>query len=362
MFKKNKIINGNCIDILKSFEDNSIDLIFADPPYFMQTEGELIRVEGKVFNGCDDEWDKFDTYKEYDEFCYSWLKECKRILKKTGSIWVIGSFQNIYRIGYIMQNLDFWILNDVIWSKTNPVPNFKGTRFCNAHETLLWCCKDKKSKPTFNYKTMKFLNGDKQERSVWNISLCNGNERLKDENNQKVHNTQKPEKLLYKIIMSSSKVGDVVLDPFFGTGTTGAVAKMLGRNYIGIEQDERYIKYANERINKVEFNGDLLVSEDIEKKPKRVSVEELINKGLLIVGEEFYDKNGKTIGTLTKDGKIDDKNEVLSIHKMSAKVLNKTNNNGWTYFYIKRDNKLVLIDKLRENVLNSLMKEVKFNA
>lgn len=248
---KNKIICGDVVAELRKIPDKSIDLIFADPPYFMQTEGELIRVEGTKFNGVEDKWDKFKSYKEYDVFCQDWLSECKRILKDNGTIWVIGSFQNIYRIGYIMQNLGFWILNDIVWSKPNPVPNFRGVRFTNAHETMLWCSKSKKSKYTFNYKTMKYLNNNKQEKSVWEIGICIGNERIKGKDGKKAHSTQKPEKLLRKVILSSSNVNDIVLDPFMGTGTTGAVAKELNRNYIGIDNNPEYVRIATNRIDKV---------------------------------------------------------------------------------------------------------------
>ena len=255
---ENTIIEGDTIENLKKIPDESIDLIFADPPYFMQTEGELHRTDGTKFQGVEDEWDKFSSYNEYDKFCFEWLKECKRILKKDGSIWVIGSFQNIYRIGYIMQNLGYWILNDIIWSKPNAAPNFSGTRYQNSHETLIWCTKSKKSKYTFNYKTMKYLNNDKQDKSVWDIGICIGNERLKGEDGKKVHSTQKPEKLLYKVILSTSKPNDIVLDPFFGTGTTGAIAKLLGRNYIGIEREHEYNLVAQKRIdNVIPLNDDI---------------------------------------------------------------------------------------------------------
>ena len=219
---KNTIIHSEVLEALKQIPDKSIDMIFADPPYFMQTDGILVRVEGTEFKGVDDDWDKFRDYNEYDEFCLGWLEQCRRILKDDGTIWVIGGFQNIYRIGFIMQNLGFWILNDVVWRKTNPPPNFRGVRFTNAHETMLWCSKNKGAKYTFNYKTMKHLNNGKQDKSVWDISLCTGKERLKDEHGQKAHNTQKPHLLLQKVILSSTKPGDLVLDPFFGTGTTGA--------------------------------------------------------------------------------------------------------------------------------------------
>ena len=241
---ENSIIKGDSIENLRNIPDKTIDVIFTDPPYWMQTEGDLLRNNGEKFSGVEDEWDKFGSYKEYDKFTYDWLVECRRVLKDSGSIWVIGSFQNIYRVGYIMQDIGFWILNDIVWSKPNAVPNFSGTRFKNSHETLLWCSKNKKSKYRFNYKTMKYLNDGKQENSVWDIGFCIGKERLKDENNVKIHSTQKPEKILHKIILSSSKPGDIILDPFFGTGTTGAVAKRLGRKFIGIEREDKYIHAA----------------------------------------------------------------------------------------------------------------------
>lgn len=221
------ILQGNCLEILKTLPSESVDLIFADPPYFMQTEGALLRTNGEKFSGVEDAWDKFNSFEDYDQFCLNWLKECRRILKNNASIWVIGSFQNIFRIGYFMQNLGFWILNDVIWHKNNPVPNFKGTRFCNAHETLIWCTKNKNAKYTFNYKTMKFLNENKQEKSVWHIGICIGNERLKNHQGQKIHSTQKPEKLLEKVILSSTKQNDLILDPFFGTAQLALWLKNL---------------------------------------------------------------------------------------------------------------------------------------
>ncbi|PSM51855.1 DNA methyltransferase [Campylobacter blaseri] len=343
----NQIINGDCIDVLKTIPDNSIDLVFADPPYFMQTQGELLRADGDKFSGVDDSWDKFKDYKEYDAFCENWLKECKRVMKKDASIWVIGSFQNIYRIGYIMQNLDFWILNDVVWSKPNPVPNFKGTRFCNSHETLLWCSKSQKSKFTFNYKTMKYLNNDKQEKSVWNIGICIGQERIKDTNGKKAHSTQKPEKLLEKIILSSSTMGDIVLDPFFGTGTTGAIAKKYGRNFIGIEKNSDYIKIANDRIKNINFVESDIASGKLETKPPKVSLDMLYQADMICLGEMLYDKAGNNPVKYIGNDRVSDGSDELSIHKMSAKILNKVNHNGWSYFYIMRDGALFEIDKLR---------------
>ncbi|ELS3708571.1 site-specific DNA-methyltransferase [Campylobacter upsaliensis] len=347
MVRKDVILQGDCLKILKTIPNKSVDLIFADPPYFMQTDGELLRTNGEIFKGVNDAWDKFESLQAYDEFCKTWLSECKRILKDVGSIWVIGSFQNIFRLGYIMQDLGFWILNDVIWAKSNPVPNFKGTRFCNAHETLIWCSKNKNAKFTFNYKTMKFLNHNKQEKSIWNIGICIGNERLKDKNGKKAHSTQKPEALLEKVILSSTKNGALVLDPFFGTGTTGAVAKRLGRHFIGIEQDENYVKIAKARIEQVCVEDNELTRNELEIKPPKVSLEKLLNAGFLKENERFYDKNQNFICYLVHNNKVSDNKEILSIHKMAAKYLNKANHNGWSYFYILKDEKLISIDALR---------------
>ena len=344
---ENTILHGDCIEKLKELPSESVDLIFADPPYFMQTEGELMRPEGTTFSGVNDLWDKFNGYSQYDEFCLNWLTECKRVLKKNGSIWVIGSFQNIYRIGYIMQNLGFWILNDIVWSKPNAAPNFSGKRFQNSHETLLWCTKDKNAKYTFNYKTMKYLHGGKQEKSIWDIGICIGNERLKDKNKKKVHSTQKPEKLLYNIILSSSKPNDIILDPFFGTGTTGAVAKLLGRKYIGIEREKNYIKVAEERIEKIIPETNLITHLKLEVKPPKVPMEKLIEKNMLLVNQKLYDKAKKVSAKITATGYLDDGEEVKSIHLMSAKYLKKKNNNGWTFWYAERNGNLIPIDDLR---------------
>ncbi|MCS4537061.1 site-specific DNA-methyltransferase [Mycoplasma sp. CSL7475-4] len=344
---KNTIIMGDNIDILKKIPSGSIDFIFADPPYFMQTEGELLRVNGEKFDGVEDDWDKFNSFEEYDNFSINWLKECQRVLKDNGSICVIGSFQNIYRIGYIMQNLGYWIINDIVWNKTNPVPNFAGTRLCNSHETLIWFSKNKKSKVSFNYKTMKYLNNNKQEKSVWNIAICNGNERLKDENGKKLHSTQKPEELLYKIILSATKPNDIVLDPFFGTGTTGAVAKRIGRNYIGIEREEKYIKGATKRLKLVKNESTDIENLKLEIKPPKVPLDKLVDMKYLSIGDKLYNSNKKEIAVIVEKGKVFDGEDTLSIHKMSAKKLNKLNYNGWDYFYIIYNNEFIPLDNLR---------------
>ena len=253
---KNKLINGDSLRELKKIPSETFDLIFADPPYNLQLRNELIRPDRSKVNAVNDKWDQFENFKKYDEFTYSWLTECKRILKKNGAIWVIGSYHNIFRVGTAIQNLGFWILNDVIWNKKNPMPNFRGTRFTNAHETLIWASKSEKSKYTFNYQSLKCLNDDLQMRSNWNLPICNGSERLK-KNGKKVHSTQKPESLLHRILLATSIKGDMILDPFLGSGTTATVAKKLGRNYYGIEKERSYFKAAEQRIKNTKPIEDL---------------------------------------------------------------------------------------------------------
>lgn len=258
MKTKHKIINGECIEELKKIPDNSVDLIFADPPYNLQLKNELWRPNKTKVDAVDDDWDKFNSFKDYDDFCKEWLKECKRVLKETGTIWVIGAYHNIFRVGRIMQDIGYWILNDITWVKTNPMPNFRGVRFTNATETLIWAKKHEKAKGyTFNYQEMKQFNDGKQMRSDWYIPLCNGGERLRDRNGEKIHSTQKPEKLLEYVLLSSSKKGDLVLDPFAGSGTTGAVAKKLNRNSIMFEKEKRYCKVIKKRIEKIEVQSKL---------------------------------------------------------------------------------------------------------
>lgn len=344
---KNSILKGDCVQILKEIETNSIDLIFADPPYNMQTDGVLLRTNGTAFDGVTDKWDKFESLQSYDAFCKEWLAECKRILKPNGAIWVIGSFQNIFRLGNIMQDLGFWILNDVIWSKPNAVPNFGGTRFQNSHETLLWCSKSKTSRYCFNYKTMKYLNGGRQMKSVWDIGICIGSERLKDKEGKKIHSTQKPEKLLYNVIMSSSKEGDIILDPFFGTGTTGAVAKLLHRNYIGIEKEQYYIDYAQKRIDAVvpELVG--IWDNHLDVKPPKVSVLQLIEKGYLEIGQKLYDSRREKYAVIVEGGKVKYEGVTDTIHHISGKMINRSNNNGWDYFWCEYNKNFISINELR---------------
>jgi modification methylase len=348
----NTIIQGDCIEELKKFPSDSIDLIFADPPYNMQLKNALYRPNNTKVAGVDDAWDKFSSFSEYDMFCAAWLSECRRILKDTGSIWVIGSYHNIFRVGSIMLNLGFWILNDITWHKTNPMPNFLGTRFTNATETLLWCSKGERYKKyTFNHKIMKKYNGDKQMTSVWQIGLCVGEERLKREDGKKAHSTQKPEELLKRVILSTTKQGDVVLDPFFGTGTTGAVAKKLKRQFIGIEKESEYIALAENRIKaiKVFFPEADWIEE--KKRQDRVPFETLLKERLIKAGEPLYP--GKTCSAaafVLPDGKVKYKNEIGSIHRIGAMIKQTPSCNGWKFWYIMRDDKPILIDELRKKI------------
>ncbi len=357
---------GDTINEMNKMPPNSVDLIFADPPYWMRTDGVLKRVEGTNFDGCDDEWDKFDSLTSYEQFTREWLKACQRLLKPNGSIWVIGGMQCIYTIGGIMQDLGFWIINDVIWHKKNPTPNFMGTRLNNSHETLIWATKSQKARYTFNYKTAKELNRDtvseeeylkgvrKQMGSVWKFSVCSGAERLRDENGEKLHSTQKPLELLERIITISSKIGDVVLDPFGGTMTTGVAAKKLGRKYIMIERDEKYCKYGELRLSKTQFQDSGLANAAFDEKPKKVSVEEMIENQYLIEGECFYLKDGKPIAVLCKDGKLMYQDQILDMHTCVAlaKGVKAKRLNGFDYWRVARGGKLVPISEIRENYRN----------
>src|SRR6187402_3110466 len=242
------ILNGDCLEELKKLPDRSVDLVFADPPYNLQLGGDLLRPDNSKVDAVDDHWDQFESFAAYDAFTKAWMAQCQRVLKDDGALWVIGSYHNIFRVGATLQDLGFWILNDIVWRKSNPMPNFKGTRFTNAHETMIWCAKSEKARYTFNYRAMKALNDDVQMRSDWELSICSGGERLKDEAGRKTHPTQKPESLLYRVMLAASRPGDIVLDPFFGTGTTGAVARRLRRRWIGIEREPAYVAAANARI------------------------------------------------------------------------------------------------------------------
>mgnify|MGYP000997644674 FL=1 len=355
MLEINKIHLGDCIELLRKLPNNSIDLIFADPPYNLQLNGELYRPNQTKVDAVTDAWDKFDSKEDYDRFTTAWLTECYRVLKNTGSIWVIGTYHNIYRVGAIIQNIGFWMLNDIIWIKTNPMPNFKGTRFNNAHETLIWSTKSQKSKYTFHYHSMKVMNDDLQMRSDWLIPICSGEERIKV-NGQKAHSTQKPAELLLRIILSTSNPNDIVLDPFSGSGTTAAVAKRLGRRYIAFEKEASYIEIANERLAKIIPIDKPLLEYKIEKKKPKVPFGSLIERGYIKIGEILYSKKADVQAQVLADSTINYNGEVGSIHKISASILDKTNNNGWDFWYVNRNNKLVSIDELRYAYNNSFLK------
>jgi site-specific DNA-methyltransferase (adenine-specific) len=347
----NQIIQGNCIDVLASLPEKSVDLIFADPPYNLQLKEALIRPDQSAVDAVMDEWDQFADFAEYDAFTESWLKASQRVLKDTGTIWVIGSYHNIYRVGRIMMDLGYWILNDVIWEKMNPMPNFRGTRYTNATETLIWAQKSRDQKRyTFNYHAMKSLNDEKQMTNVWQIPICTGAERIKIDG-KKAHSTQKPEALLYRVILSSSNPDDVVLDPFFGSGTTGAVAKKLHRNYIGIERESIYIDVAQTRIDAiipVDRDEELLITPSKRKLP-RVSFGTLVENGYIAVNTLLYSKNKAHKARVHADGSLIAGKVKGSIHKVAVKLTGQESCNGWDFWYIKDNNgKWISIDSLRE--------------
>ncbi len=346
----NSILLGDCVEQLRTLHEKSVDSIFADPPYNLQLNGDLHRPNNSKVDAVDDHWDQFDSFAAYDAFCREWLSECRRVLKDDGSIWVIGSYHNIFRLGAILQDLGYWILNDVVWRKSNPMPNFRGKRFTNAHETLIWAAKSEKSKYTFNYDAMKALNEDLQMRSDWFIPLCTGAERLKDDEGQKAHPTQKPEALLHRIILSSTKKGDTILDPFFGTGTTGAVAKKLGRNFIGLEREEEYAKLAEKRIKAVKPMDDDALSIMSKKEEIRIPFGWLLEHGLLEAGAELQCSKGLVKAKVRADGSLYTGPHKGSIHKVGAAVQNAPSCNGWTYWHIKMGKQSVPIDHLRQQL------------
>ncbi|MEL0117056.1 MAG: site-specific DNA-methyltransferase [Pelagibacteraceae bacterium] len=348
----NNIINGNSLEELKKIPDKSFDLIFADPPYNMQIGEKLKRPDDSKVNGVNDKWDQFASFEDYDNFSKAWLTECKRVLKDNGSIWVIGSYHNIFRLGFHLQNLDYWILNDIIWRKNNPMPNFKGTRFTNAHETLIWASKSKKSKYTFNYQSLKCFNDDLQMRSDWLLPICNGKERLK-KNGHKVHSTQKPEALLYRIILATTKNGDCVFDPFLGTGTTAAVAKKLGRKYYGIEKDKKYYSAAKKRIEEIKpFKDEYLDTIQNNKSKPRIPFGSLIEMGILEPGMTIFDPKKKYNARIMADGSIKCKENEGSIHKVAAKILGAESCNGWTYWHYNLEGSMRPIDELRQKLFS----------
>jgi len=329
--------------------------VFADPPYNLQLERDLLRPNNTVVDGVNQAWDKFTSFAAYDKFCHQWLAECRRVLKPDGAIWLIGSYHNIFRLGTALQDQGFWLLNDVIWRKTNPMPNFRGRRFTNAHETLIWASRGQASKYTFNYESLKALNDDLQMRSDWLFPICSGPERLKDDGGRKAHPTQKPEALLHRILIGCSKPGDIVLDPFFGTGTTGAVAKRLGRRFIGIERDPDYARAAEERIARVTLlSPSALETQKSKRAEPRVPFGTIVELRLLEPGTTVVDSRAKIRAEVKADGTLSWGGNQGSIHRLGAIVQGKTACNGWTFWHFEADGKLKPIDLLREQAKRQL--------
>lgn len=354
----NSILQGDCVEMLRTLERGSVQTIFADPPYNLQLNGDLHRPNNTKVDAVDDDWDKFDSLQSYDRFTRAWLSECREVLDDDGTIWVIGSYHNIFRIGTILQDLGYWILNDVIWRKSNPMPNFRGKRFTNAHETLIWAAKSQNSKYRFNYDSMKALNEDLQMRSDWFIPLCTGAERLKTDDGTKVHPTQKPEALLHRVVMASSNPGDTILDPFFGTGTTGAVAKRLGRKWIGIEREDDYIRHARARIDAVlPVEEEELVRTDGKREQMRIPFGWLLEHGYLEPGATLQDPRGQHSARVKADGNI-----VVtgpngfrgSIHKTGAALQGAPSCNGWTFWHYREGADYVPIDTLRQRLRSNM--------
>ena len=343
------ILKGDCVAALNKLPEKSVDVIFADPPYNLQLNGELLRPDQSKVDAVDDAWDQFDSFAAYDAFTRAWLLAARRVLKPNGTIWVIGSYHNIFRVGASMQDLGYWILNDIVWRKTNPMPNFRGRRFQNAHETLIWASRDANSKNyTFNYDSLKAANDDVQMRSDWLFPICTGSERLKNDDGDKLHPTQKPEALLARIMMASTKPGDVVLDPFFGSGTTGAVAKRLGRHFVGIEREQEYIDAAKARIDAVKplESATLTVLSGKRAEP-RVAFVSLIDSGMMKPGTVLYDSKMRWAATVRADGTLAVGDQAGSIHRLGAAVQGLDACNGWTFWHYERNGGLTQIDELR---------------
>ena len=357
---RNKILIGNSIELMNSLPARSVDLVFADPPYNLQLGGDLHRPNETKVSGVVEDWDKFDSLAEYDRFTNEWLVAAKRILKDDGAIWVIGSYHNVFRMGASLQDLGFWILNDVVWNKTNPMPNFRGRRFTNAHETLIWAAKSEKSKYKFNYDAMKALNDDLQMRSDWTMPICSGKERLKGEDGKKAHPTQKPEALLYRVILSSTDQGDVIVDPFFGTGTTGAVAKKLGRDFIGMDMDKGYAKHAQNRIDSITRNDDSsLVDTPTKRSLPRIPFGQLIERGMLEPGTVLHNSNKRFSARVRVDGNLiarDNTGQIRgSIHKVGASLQGLPSCNGWTFWHFEDKGQSVPIDMLRQEIRDQIL-------
>ena len=355
-----RVLVGDCVELMTALPERSVDCIFADPPYNLQLGGELLRPNNTRVDGVEESWDRFDDLAAYDGFTHAWLAAVRRVLKDDGTIWVIGTYHNIHRIGTVLQNLDFWLLNDIVWRKTNPMPNFRGTRFTNAHEILIWAAKAQSSRYTFNYDAMKALNDDLQMRSDWLLPICGGPERLKDTEGRKAHPTQKPEPLLYRIILAATNPGDVVLDPFFGTGTTGAVAKRLGRRFIGIEQDDDYARLAIERISGVDAPADpSLVATPRKRTEPRIPFGSVVERGLLNVGDSLFGPGRRYVARVRADGRLVASNHLGnhcgSIHQVGAALQGAPSCNGWLFWHFDAGRgRLAPIDVLRQQLRSEL--------
>ena len=350
----NRILESDCIAAMAALPDCSVDMVFADPPYNLQLGGDLFRPEGGRVDAVDDDWDKFDTFEAYDAFTRAWLREARRILKPDGTLWVIGSYHNIFRCGAALQDLGYWILNDIVWRKSNLMPNFRGTRFTNAHETLIWASKSEDSRYTFNYRAMKALNDEVQMRSDWVLPICSGGERVKTEG-VKAHPTQKPESLLYRVLLSCTNKGDVVLDPFFGTGTTGAVARRLGRHWIGIEREPKYVKVAKERIaSTLELDESAMRTMASKKNQPRVPFGALIETGMIEPGAVLTDSKRRWQARVGADASVEMAGKQGSIHQIGAAAQGAPSCNGWTFWHVAQGESLVCLDELRQKYIAAL--------
>jgi modification methylase len=350
----NHILEGDCVAEMAALPGGSVDMIFADPPYNLQLGGDLFRPEGSRVDAVDDDWDKFDTFEAYDNFTRAWLREARRILKPNGTLWVIGSYHNIFRCGAALQDLGYWILNDIVWRKSNPMPNFRGTRFTNAHETLIWASKSEDSRYTFNYRAMKALNDELQMRSDWVIPICSGPERVKTDG-VKAHPTQKPEALLYRVLLACTSKGDVVLDPFFGTGTTGAVARRLGRNWIGIEREKKYVKVARERIaSTLELDESAMRTMASKRAQPKVPFGALVETGMIEPGAMLTDAKRRWSARVGADASLELAGKMGSIHQIGASAQGAPSCNGWTFWHIEQEGALIALDDLRQRYIATL--------
>ena len=347
----NIVIPGECLEVMRSLPEACVDLVFADPPYNLQLRGELYRPDNSRVDAVDDDWDRFASFAAYDEFSRAWLAEARRLLKPDGALWVIGSYHNVFRLGAALQDAGFWLLNDVIWRKSNPMPNFRGKRLSNAHETLIWAAKSDQSRYTFNYEAMKALNDGVQMRSDWVIPLCTGAERLKNAAGDKAHPTQKPEALLHRVLVASTRPGDIVLDPFFGTGTTGAVAKRLGRRFIGIEREPAYVAAAQARLAAVRpLDAEAAAITAPKRAEPRVAFGQLVERGLLAPGEILVSQNGRHSARIRADGTLVSAETRGSIHQVGAAVQGAPSCNGWTFWHFRKDGGTVPIDYWRQQI------------